>query len=74
MIAAENRTILDAGQTVGFGDKNFDVVNKFVYLEALVTPKSDVGIEIQRRIQTANRCFCGLQKPLRSSHLARQTK
>jgi hypothetical protein len=43
-----------------------------VYLEALV--KSDVGIDIQRRIQTANRCFCGLQNPLRSSHLARQTK
>jgi hypothetical protein len=25
-------------------------------------------------IQTANRCFCGLRKHLRSSHLARQTK
>jgi hypothetical protein len=37
MIADGNRTILDVGQTVVFGDKNFEVVNEFVYLEALVT-------------------------------------
>jgi hypothetical protein len=46
MIAAKNRTILDAGQTVAFGDKNFEVVNEFVYLGALVTPNNDVGLEI----------------------------
>jgi hypothetical protein len=74
MIAAGKRTILDAGQLVAFGDKNFKVVNEFVYLRALVTPKNDVGSEILRRIQTANRCFCGLRKHLRSSQLARQTK
>jgi hypothetical protein len=68
MIAAENRTILDARQTVAFGDRNFEVVNEFVYLGALVTPKNNVGLEIQRRIQTAHRCFCGLRLP----HLARQ--
>jgi hypothetical protein len=71
--AAGSRTILDAGQTVAFGDKNFKVVNEFLYLGALVTPKKDVVLKIQRRIQTANRCFCGLRKHLRSSHLARQT-
>jgi hypothetical protein len=27
---AGNRTILDSGQTVAFGDKNFKVVNEFV--------------------------------------------
>jgi hypothetical protein len=32
MSAAGNRTILDARQTVAFGDKNFKVVNEFVYL------------------------------------------
>jgi hypothetical protein len=74
MITAGNRTILDAGQTVGFGDRNFEVVNAFVYLGALVTPKIDVGLEIQRRIQTVNRCFCSLRKRLVSSQLARQTK
>jgi hypothetical protein len=60
MIAAGNRTILDAGQTVAFGDKNFEVVNEFVYLGAFVTPKNDVGLEIQRLILTANRCYCGM--------------
>jgi hypothetical protein len=59
MIAAGNRTILDAGQNVAFGNRNFEVVN--VYFGALVTPKNDVGLEI-------------LRKHLRSSHLARQTK
>jgi hypothetical protein len=33
-----------------------------------------VILEIQRRIQTANRCFFGLRKHLQSSHLSRQTK
>jgi hypothetical protein len=75
MIAAGIRTILDAGKTVVFGDKNFNkVVNKMVYLGALVTPKNDVGFEIQRRIQTENRCFCGLRKHLQSSYLTCQTK
>jgi hypothetical protein len=74
MIAAGNRTIFDARQTVASGDKNFEVVNDFVYLRALVTPKNDVDFEIQRRIQTGSRCFCGMRKHLRSSQLARQTK
>jgi hypothetical protein len=36
-IAAKNRTIFDAGQTVAFGDKNLEVANEFVYLRALVS-------------------------------------
>jgi hypothetical protein len=60
MIAARNdRTIRDVGQSVAIGDKNFEVVKEFVYL--------------QRRIQTANRCFFGLHKHLQSSHVSRQT-
>jgi hypothetical protein len=70
MIGAGNRTILNAGQTVALGDKNFEVDNEFVHLGALVTPKNDVDLEIQ----TANRCFCDLRKHLRSSQLARLTK
>jgi hypothetical protein len=31
MIAAANRTILDAEKTEAFGDKNFKIVNEFVY-------------------------------------------
>jgi hypothetical protein len=48
MIATGNRTILDAGQTVAFGDRNFEV--EFMYLGALVPPKSDVSLKLQRRI------------------------
>jgi hypothetical protein len=50
MIRAGNRTIFDAEKTVTFGDRNFEVLNKLAYLRVLVTPKNDVGLEIQRRI------------------------
>jgi hypothetical protein len=50
----------------------FEVVKDFVYLGSLMTPTNDVSLEIQRRIQTANRCFFGLRKYLQSSHLSRQ--
>jgi hypothetical protein len=53
------------------GDKHFEVVKEFVYLMA---PTNDVSLEIQQRIQTANRCFFGLRKNLQSSQLSRQTK
>jgi hypothetical protein len=75
MIAARNdRTIRNVGQSVAIGDKHFEVVKEFVYLGSLMTSTNDVSLEIQRRIQTANRCFFGLRKHLQSSHLSRQTK
>jgi hypothetical protein len=75
MIAAQNdTTIRDVGQSVATGNKHFEVVKEFVYLGSLMTPTNDVSLEIQRRIQTANRCFFGLRKHLHSSHLSRQTK
>jgi hypothetical protein len=76
ILAARNdRTIRDVGSNVAIGDKHFEVVKEFVYLGSLMTPTNDVmSLEIQRRIQTANRCFFGLRKHLRSSHLSRQTK
>jgi hypothetical protein len=75
MVAARNdTTIRDVGQSVAIGDKHFEVVKEFVYLGSLMTPTNDVSLEIQRRIQTANRCFFGLRKHLQSSHLSRQTK
>jgi hypothetical protein len=75
MIAARNNTtICDVGQSVAIGDKHFEVVKKCVYLRSLMTPTIDVSLEIQRRIQTANRCFFRLRKHLQSSHLSRQTK
>jgi hypothetical protein len=48
-----------------------EVIKEFVYL-SMMTPTNDV--EIQRRIQTANRCFFGLCKHLQSNHLSHQTK
>jgi hypothetical protein len=75
MIAVRNdRTIRNVGQSVAIGDKHFEVVKECVYLGSLMTPTNDVSLEIQRRIQTANRCFFRLRKDLRSSHLSRQTK
>jgi hypothetical protein len=75
MIAARNdRTIRDVGQSVAIGEKDFEVVKEFVYLGSLMTPANNVSLEVQRRIQTANRCFFGLRKHLQSSHLSRQTK
>jgi hypothetical protein len=64
MIAARNdRAMRDVGQNVAISNKHFEVVTEFV------TPTNDMSLEIQRRIQTANRCFFRL-----SSHLSRQTK
>jgi hypothetical protein len=75
MIAVRNdTTIRDVGLSLAIGDKHFEVVKELVYLESLMTPTNDVSLEIQRRIQTANRCFFGLRKHLQSSHLSRQTK
>jgi hypothetical protein len=75
MNAVQNdRTIRDVGQSVAIGDQHFEVVKEFVYLGSLRTPTNDVNLEIQRRIQTANRCVFGLRKHLQSSHLSRQTK
>jgi hypothetical protein len=72
MIAARiARTIRDVGQSVAIGDKHFEVVKEFVYLGSLMTPTNDVSLEIQRRIQTANKCCFGLCKHLQSSHLSR---
>jgi hypothetical protein len=62
------------GQSVAIGDKRFEVVKEFVYLGSLMTPANDVSLDAQRRIQAANRCFFGLRKHLRSSHLSHLTK
>jgi hypothetical protein len=75
MIAAWNdTTIRDVGQSVAIGYKHFEVVKEFVYLGSPMTRTNDVNLEIQQRIQTANRCFFGLRKHLRSSHLSRHIK
>jgi hypothetical protein len=57
------RRFVTCGQSVAIGEKHFEVVKKFVYLGSLMTPANDVSLDIQRWIQTANRCFFGLRKP-----------
>jgi hypothetical protein len=75
MIAARNdRMIRDVEQSVAIGNKHFEVVKELVYLGSLMTPTNDVSLEIQQRIQTANRWFFELRKHLQSCHLSRQTK
>jgi hypothetical protein len=61
LLAAENRTILAAGQTMTFGDRNFEVVNEFVYLGGLETPKNDVGLDSKLQIGASAACknICG---------------
>jgi hypothetical protein len=54
------------------GDNFFEVFKEFMYLGSLVTPNNDVSPEIQRRIQTANRCFFRLRKQL--GHISRSVK
>jgi hypothetical protein len=56
-------------------DRVIHDVKKILYLGSLMTQTNDdVSLEIQRIIQTANRCFFGLRKPLQSSQHSRQTK
>jgi hypothetical protein len=75
MIAVRNDgKIRDVGQSVAIGDKHFEVVKEFVYLGSLMTSTNGVSLEIQRRIQTANRCFFALDKHLQSTLLSHQTK
>jgi hypothetical protein len=45
------------GQSVAIGDKHIEVFKEFVYLGSLMTPTNAVSLEIQQRIQTANRCI-----------------
>jgi hypothetical protein len=50
IVARNDRTIRDVGQSVAIGDKHFEIVKEFVYLGSLMTPTNDVNLEIQRRI------------------------
>jgi hypothetical protein len=43
IVARNDRTIRDLGQSVAIGDKHFEVVKKFVYLGSLMTPTNDVS-------------------------------
>jgi hypothetical protein len=67
IVALNDRTIRNVGQSVAIGNKRFEVVKKCVYLGSLMTLTNDVSLEIQRRFQTANRCCFGLRKKIHHS-------
>jgi hypothetical protein len=43
---------------VAFGNKNYEVVNEFVYLGALVTPKNDVEYSEESKVQIGASAAC----------------
>ncbi len=55
-------------------NQQFEIVNEFVYLGALIRVDGDNSMEIKRRNMLANRCFFGLRKQLRSNQLTKKTK
>ena len=52
----------------------FEIVDQFVYLGALIRADNDISSEIKRRTISANRCYHGLQRHLRSKLLTNKTK
>jgi sorting nexin-29 len=56
------------------GPYKFQVVLSFTYLGSDVNCNNDNSAEIQKRILTANRCFHGLRKRLRSHLTSKNTK
>ena len=62
------------GDVITIGGQRVEVVDEFVYLGALIRAASDNSAEIKRRIMSANRCFSGLQRHLRSKLLKMETK
>jgi hypothetical protein len=49
-------------------------VSRFVYLGSLVNETNDIKEEISKRIQNANRCYCGLLKHFKSCLPTRESK
>lgn len=48
----------------------FDIVNKFVYRCSTVTSKTDVSLEIKRKIPFANACYYNLSRQFNSTDLS----
>jgi hypothetical protein len=52
----------------------FETVYRFTYLGSEVNYKNDINVDIKKRILSANRCFHGLRKRLKSHLISRKTK
>lgn len=62
------------GQNVTINTFNFERVQRFKYLGAVITADNDVTEEIKNRIQSANRCLFALNKLIKSKNLTRSSK
>ncbi|PSN43351.1 hypothetical protein C0J52_15555 [Blattella germanica] len=56
------------------GSYKFEIVCRFTYLGSEVNSRNNVSSEIQKRILSANKCYYGLRKHLKSKLLLRKTK
>lgn len=61
-------------QNVTMDEYNFEHVQTFQYLGALITSDNNVKVEIKQRILQGNKCYYATQQLLRSRTLTRQTK
>ncbi|XP_071037725.1 uncharacterized protein [Parasteatoda tepidariorum] len=66
--------ITDSTTHLQIGEYKFEKVNSFVYLGSEVNVNGNIAPEIQRRINSASKCFYGLKKYLKSNLLKRDTK
>jgi hypothetical protein len=48
ILAGNDKTVRDVGQSVAFGDKTFEVVKEFVHLGSLVTPNNNESGEPEK--------------------------
>lgn len=62
------------GQNVTINNYNFERVQRFKYLGAVITDDNDVTEEIKSRIQSGNRCLFALDKLIKSRNLTRSSK
>jgi hypothetical protein len=56
------------------GPCKFETVYNFTYLGSEVKYESDISVNIQKCVSSANRCFHGFRKHLKSHLISRKTK
>ena len=56
----------NVGQNLTIGESNFEVVTNFKYLGSYINQTNTTSNEIKIRFLTANKCYYGLIKHLRS--------
>jgi hypothetical protein len=61
-------------QYLSVKEYKFEKVTQFKYLGTLVTSDNNLTVEINHRLLTANSCYHGMKKQLRSHFLNKKTK